>query len=136
MANGTLAAEYFNVQSDYVFEIGLTPNRADAASHVGVARDIKAAKNRSLKLPSVENFKVENTNLTIPVAVEEREMRPRFSGVTISNVQVKESPDWLKSRLKAIEYSINNVVDITNFVCHELGQPLHAYDVAEITGKK
>ena len=137
VANGTLATEYFNVQSDYVLEIGLTPNRADAASHVGVARDIKAAKKRDLKLPSVENFKVETTNLTIPVTVEEKEMCPRFSGVTISNVQVKESPDWLKSRLKSIGLTpINNVVDITNFVCHELGQPLHAYDVAEITGKK
>lgn len=137
VANGTLATEYFNVQSDYVLEIGLTPNRADAASHVGVVRDIKAAKKRDLKLPSVENFKVENTNLTIPVTVKEKEMCPRFSGVTISNVQVKESPDWLQSRLKSIGLTpINNVVDITNFVCHELGQPLHAYDVAEITGKK
>jgi phenylalanyl-tRNA synthetase beta chain len=137
VANGTLATEYFNVKSDYVLEIGLTPNRADAASHVGVARDIKAAKKRDLKLPSVENFRVENTNLTIPVTVEEKEMCPRFSGVTISNVQVKESPDWLQSRLKSIGLTpINNVVDITNFVCHELGQPLHAYDVAEITGKK
>jgi phenylalanyl-tRNA synthetase beta chain len=137
VANGTLATEYFNVKSDYVLEIGLTPNRADAASHVGVARDIKAAKKRDLKLPSVENFKVENTNLTIPVTVEEKEMCPRFSGVTISNVQVKESPDWLQSRLKSIGLTpINNVVEITNFVCHELGQPLHAYDVAEITGKK
>lgn len=137
VANGTLATEYFNIQSDYVLEIGLTPNRADAASHVGVARDIKAAKKRDLKLPSAENFKVENTNLTIPVMVEEKEMCPRFSGVTISNVQVKESPDWLKSRLKSVGLTpINNVVDITNFVCHELGQPLHAYDVAEITGRK
>jgi phenylalanyl-tRNA synthetase beta chain len=137
VANGTLASEFFNVKTDYVFEIGLTPNRADAASHVGVARDIKAAKLRELKLPSIENFKVENTSLTIPVTVEEKEMCPRFSGVSIANVTVKESPDWLKARLKAIGLTpINNIVDITNFICHELGQPLHAYDVAEIEGKK
>jgi phenylalanyl-tRNA synthetase beta chain len=137
VANGTAASEFFNVQSDFVLEIGLTPNRADAASHSGVARDIKAAKNRDLKLPLVENFKVENTSLTISVTVKEPEMCPRFSGVTISNVQVKESPEWLKSRLKSIGLTpINNIVDITNFICHELGQPLHAYDVAEIKGKK
>lgn len=135
--NGTPAAEFFKVESDYVFEIGLTPNRADAASHIGVARDIKASKKRSLKIPSVENFKVSNTKLTIPVTVENPEMCPRFSGVSIANVSVKESPDWLKNRLKAIGLEpINNIVDITNYVCHELGQPLHAYDVNEIAGKK
>ena len=136
-ANGTLAAEYFNIQSDHVFEIGLTPNRADAASHIGVARDLKAAKNREITWPSVANFKVENTKLAIPVAVEEVEMCPRFSGVSIGNVKVQESPEWLKNRLKSIGLTpINNVVDITNFVCHELGQPLHAYDIAQINGKK
>jgi phenylalanyl-tRNA synthetase beta chain len=135
--NGTPASEFFKVESDYVFEIGLTPNRADAASHIGVARDIKASKKRDLKIPSVENFKVANTKLTIPVEVENPEMCPRFSGVSISNVTVKESPDWLKSRLRAIGLEpINNIVDITNYVCHELGQPLHAYDVNEIAGKK
>jgi phenylalanyl-tRNA synthetase beta chain len=135
--NGTPASEFFKVESDYVFEIGLTPNRADAASHIGVARDIKASKKRELKFPSVQNFKVSNTKLTIPVAVESPEMCPRFSGVSIANVTVKESPDWLKNRLRAIGLEpINNIVDITNYVCHELGQPLHAYDVAEITGKK
>jgi phenylalanyl-tRNA synthetase beta chain len=137
VANGTLASDFFNVQSDYVLEIGLTPNRADAASHIGVARDIKAAKKRELKWPSVENFKVDNASLTIPVLVEETEMCPRFSGVSIANVKVQESPEWLKNRLKSIGLApINNVVDITNFVCHELGQPLHAYDIAEIDGKK
>jgi phenylalanyl-tRNA synthetase beta chain len=136
-ANGTLASEFFNVQSDYVLEIGLTPNRADAASHIGVARDIKAAKKRELKWPSVENFKVDNTSLNIPILVEETEMCPRFSGVSIANVKVQESPEWLKNRLKSIGLApINNVVDITNFVCHELGQPLHAYDIAEIDGRK
>lgn len=137
VANGTPAAEFFNVQSDYVFEIGLTPNRADAASHIGVSRDIKAAKNRELKWPSVDRFTVSNTKLTVPVSVEEPEMCPRFSGVTIANVKVKESPGWLKNRLMAVGLApINNVVDITNFICHELGQPLHAYDLAEIGGNK
>ncbi len=137
ITNGTLATEFFNVQSDYVLEIGLTPNRADAASHIGVARDIKAAKQRELKWPSIENFKVENTSLAIPVIVEESEMCPRFSGVSIANVKVQESPEWLKNRLKSIGLApINNVVDITNFICHELGQPLHAYDLDEINGKK
>jgi phenylalanyl-tRNA synthetase beta chain len=131
------ASDFFNVESDYVFEIGLTPNRADAASHIGVARDLKAVKNRNINLPSVENFKVSNTKLTIPVSVEEPEMCPRFSGVSIRSVKVKESPEWLKNRLKAIGLTpINNIVDITNFVCHEIGQPLHAYDINEIAGKK
>ncbi|MBI1769710.1 MAG: phenylalanine--tRNA ligase subunit beta [Bacteroidetes bacterium] len=137
VANGTPASEFFKVESDYVFEIGLTPNRADAASHIGVARDIKAAKKRDLKIPSVENFTVSNTKLTIPVEVESPEMCPRFSGVSIAKVIIKESPEWLKNRLKAIGLEpINNIVDITNYVCHELGQPLHAYDVSEIAGKK
>ena len=137
VANGTKAAEFYNIQSDYVFEIGLTPNRADAASHIGVARDIKAAKKRELKLPSIDNFKTDNTSLTIPVVVENMEACPRFSGVTISGVVIKESPDWLKNRLRSIGLSpINNIVDITNYVLHETGQPLHAYDADKIAGKK
>src|SRR5258708_216964 len=135
--NGTLASEFFKVESDFVFEIGLTPNRADAASHIGVARDIKAVKKRALKIPSIENFKVSNTKLTIPVKVESPEMCPRFSGVSIANVNVKESPEWLKNRLKAIGLEpINNIVDITNYVCHELGQPLHPHNVSEIAGSE
>lgn len=135
--NGTLAAEYFNVQTDFVIEIGLTPNRADAASHMGVARDIKAAKNRVLKVPAVDDFKIENKNLTIPVEVENIEACPRYSAVTISGVRVSESPEWLKYRLKSIGLTpINNIVDITNFVLHETGQPLHAFDADKITGKK
>ncbi len=137
IANGTLATEFFNVQSDYVFEIGLTPNRADAASHLGVARDIKAAKKRELKLPLVDHFEIDNTSLTIPVTVENSEACPRYSGVTISGLKVDESPDWLKNRLKSIGLTpINNVVDITNFVLHETGQPLHAFDADQIEGKK
>ncbi|MCE2893790.1 MAG: phenylalanine--tRNA ligase subunit beta [Flammeovirgaceae bacterium] len=137
IANGTLATEFFNVQSDYVFEIGLTPNRADAASHLGVARDIKAAKKRELKWPSVDHFEVDYRSLTIPVSVENSEACPRYSGVTISGIKVDESPDWLKNRLKSIGLTpINNVVDITNFVLHETGQPLHAFDADQIGGKK
>lgn len=135
--NGTPAAEYFNVQTDFVIEIGLTPNRADAASHMGVARDIKAAKKRALKVPAVDAFKIENKNLTIPVEVENTAACPRYSAVTISGVRVSESPEWLKNRLKSIGLTpINNIVDITNFVLHETGQPLHAFDADKITGKK
>jgi phenylalanyl-tRNA synthetase beta chain len=135
--NGTPAAEYFNVQTDFVIEIGLTPNRADAASHIGVARDIKAAKNRALNIPAVDGFKIENKNLTIPVEVENTAACPRYSAVTISGVRVSESPEWLKNRLKSIGLTpINNIVDITNFVLHETGQPLHAFDADKITGKK
>ena len=137
VANGTKAAEFYNIQSDFVLEIGLTPNRADAASHIGVARDIKAAKKRELKLPSVDNFKTDNTSLTIPVVVENTEACPRFSAITISGVVIKESPNWLKNRLRSIGLSpINNIVDITNYVLHETGQPLHAYDADQIGGKK
>ena len=134
---GTLVSDYFNVETDYVIEIGLTPNRGDAASHVGVARDIKAVKKRDLRLPVTDNFRVSSKALTIPVKVESPAMCPRFSGVSITNIKVKESPEWLKAKLKAIGLSpINNVVDITNYVCHELGQPLHAYDADKIAGHK
>jgi phenylalanyl-tRNA synthetase beta chain len=128
-ANGTPAAELYNIQSDAVIEIGLTPNRADATSHIGVARDIKASKNRLIRWPSVESFKVENKDLTIPVVVENKEACPRYSAVTVSGINVAESPSWLKNRLLAIGLTpINNIVDITNFVCYELGQPMHAFD--------
>jgi phenylalanyl-tRNA synthetase beta chain len=137
VANGTSAAEFFNVESDYVLEIGLTPNRADAASHIGVVRDIKASKNRAIRWPSVEAFKINNTSLTIPVVVENSQACPRYSAITISDVTVAESPQWLKDRLHAIGLTpINNIVDITNFICHELGQPLHAFDADKIAGGK
>jgi phenylalanyl-tRNA synthetase beta chain len=133
---GTPAAELYNIASDYVLEIGLTPNRADAASHLGVARDIRASKNRLIKWPSVEHFQIENKDLTIPVTIENPEACPRYSAVTISNVSVAESPDWLKNRLLSIGLTpINNIVDVTNFVLHELGQPLHAFDADQIKGK-
>jgi phenylalanyl-tRNA synthetase beta chain len=145
---GTPAAEYFKVENDFVFEIGLTPNRTDATSHIGVARDIKAVlenndliqKNqikRSLHIPSVENFRTENTALDIGVVVEDTIACPRYAGVTVSGIKVKESPEWLKSRLNAIGLRpINNIVDITNYILHETGQPLHAFDAAEIKGGK
>lgn len=134
---GMLASEYFKVESDYTIEIGLTPNRADAASHIGVARDIKAVLKREMRLPSIDKFKVDNRDLSIPVVVENREACPRYSALTITGVKVTESPAWLKNRLLAIGLNpINNIVDITNFICHELGQPLHAFDAEKIAGQK
>lgn len=134
---GMPASRYFNIQSDHVIEIGLTPNRADATSHIGVARDIKALKNRLIKWPVVDAFRTENTNLTIPVVIENTEACPRYSAVTISGVFVAPSPQWLQHRLRSIGLTpINNIVDITNFVCHEMGQPLHAFDADAIKGNK
>lgn len=135
--NGTSAAKFYNIQSDHVLEIGLTPNRADAMSHIGTARDIKGTKNRLIKWPAVDHFKVDNQNLSIPVALENEEACPRYSALTLSGVTVTESPAWIKNRLLAIGLTpINNIVDITNYVCHELGQPLHAFDADHITGGK
>lgn len=132
---GTPAAAFYAVQSDFILEIGLTPNRADAASHLGVVRDIRASQKRDIRWPSVDAFKVDNTNLTIPVEVENAEACPRYSGLTISGITVAESPLWLKNRLLSIGLTpINSVVDITNFICHELGQPMHAFDADRITG--
>ena len=134
---GTPASAYFDIQSDHVMEIGLTPNRADAASHIGVARDIRAIANRQLRWPAVDNFKVDNKDLDITVTVENREACPRYSALTISNVTVKESPAWLQHRLRSISLvPINNIVDITNFVCYEMGQPLHAFDADAVKGNK
>jgi phenylalanyl-tRNA synthetase beta chain len=137
LPNGTPAAQCFNVQSDYVLEIGLTPNRVDAASHIGVARDVKASKNRSIQWPSVDTFKVEDSTFKIEVSVENAAACPRYSGVTMTGITVKDSPDWLKNKLLAIGLTpINNIVDVTNFICHELGQPMHAFDADKIVGKK
>jgi phenylalanyl-tRNA synthetase beta chain len=135
--NGTPASTFYNIQSDYIIEIGLTPNRADAASHIGVARDIKASRNRLIRWPSVEHFKADNKSFPIAVEVENAEACPRYSALTISGVKIGESPDWLKNRLLSIGLTpINNVVDITNFICHELGQPLHAFDADAVSGGK
>ncbi|TAH21659.1 MAG: phenylalanine--tRNA ligase subunit beta [Cytophagales bacterium] len=137
LPNGTPAAKYFNLETDKVFSIGLTPNHADAASHYGVARDLKVLLNRDLCLPSLQDFGIDNTNSPIEVMVENTEACPRYSGVVISGIAVKESPNWLKNRLKSIGLSpINNVVDITNYILHELGQPLHAFDLAKIAKNK
>ncbi len=137
LPNGTPASEYYTVYTDYVFEIGLTPNRVDASSHLGVARDIKAALKREICWPAVDAFQVDNHSLPIDVVVENTKACPRYSGVTISGITVTESPGWLKARLQAIGLTpINNVVDITNFVLHETGQPLHAFDAAEISGNQ
>lgn len=138
---GTPAAEYFKLDDDYQLEIGLTPNRIDAASHFGVARDLAAYLNLSnytkANKPSVENFTVDNNSLQIPVEVKNTEACTRYSGLTICNVKVGSSPDWLQKRLRSIGQSpINNVVDVTNFILHEIGQPLHAFDADKIEGKK
>ena len=138
---GTPASEYFKIESDFVLEVDLTANRIDAASHIGVARDLAAYINQkhpiSYHRPSVEAFKVDNHSLPIPVEVLNPAACPRYSGVTVSNVTVKESPEWLKNNLKLIGLKpINNIVDVTNFVLFETGQPLHAFDAAEIKGGK
>lgn len=137
LPNGTPASKYFNIEKDKVFVIGLTPNRADAASHWGVARDLKVLLNRDICLPTAQNFKINHQNLTFEVLVENAEACPRYSALSIANVEVKESPEWLKNRLKSIGLTpINNIVDATNYVLHELGQPLHAFDADKIAGKK
>lgn len=137
LPNGTPASKLFALESDHILEIGLTPNRADAASHIGVARDIRAVTGKPLFWPAVDHFKVDNHSLSIPVEVENHTACPRYSGITITNITVGESPAWLKNRLLSIGLTpINNVVDITNFVCHESGQPLHAFDAEKIAGNK
>lgn len=140
---GTLAKNYFNIYTDTVFEIDLTPNRPDAISHYGVARDLYAylTLNRDLKLelklPDLSNFKIDNQNRQINVEVKNTEACPRYSGITVSNLGVKNSPEWMKNRLKAIGLNpINNIVDITNYVLHEIGHPIHAFDAEEIKGNK
>jgi len=138
---GTPAADYFRVETDFVFEIGLTPNRIDGASHLGVARDLAAFLKQSgpvtVKKPSVEAFQTDNNKLNIPVEIEEKAGCKRYSGVTLKGVSVKESPAWLQNRLRSVGLApINNVVDVTNFVLFETGQPLHAFDADQITGQK
>ncbi|MDR1162103.1 MAG: phenylalanine--tRNA ligase subunit beta [Tannerellaceae bacterium] len=139
---GTLAKEYYNVKSDYVLEVDITPNRVDATSHFGVARDLAAylkqnGKPARLNRPPVDDFKIDNPSPAITVSVENVEACPRYSGVTIKGVTIKESPEWLQQALKAIGLRpINNVVDITNYILHGMGQPLHAFDADKITGGK
>ena len=134
---GTLAKDYYNIKSDYVLEVDITPNRADACSHYGVARDLYAyliqnGKQATLQRPSVDTFKVENHDLDIEVTVENSEACPRYAGVT-----VKESPEWLQNKLRLIGVRpINNVVDITNYIVHAFGQPLHCFDAGKIKGNE
>ncbi len=140
---GKKASEHFEVEQDYIYEIGLTPNRSDATCHLGVARDLAAAlkinykENGTLNLPDLSGFKVDDTSKSIAIEVEDREACPRFSGVIVTGLKKMDSPDWLRNRLQSIGVkSINAVVDITNFVLHEYGQPLHAYDLEKIKGNK
>jgi len=139
---GTPAAEVFNIEKDEVFEIGLTPNRADGMSHYGVARDLRAGLIQNdvpleLISPSVSEYHVDDRTLKFDIEVEDAEKAPRYIGVTISDITVKDSPEWIQNRLKAIGLTpINNIVDITNYVLHELGQPLHAFDATKVKGNK
>ena len=130
---GQKASEYYNVSDDFTIEIGLTPNRADGASHVGVARDLKALYDSELILPDVSNFKSKSNSYKLNISVENFEACPRYSGLVIEGLKVQDSPDWIQTRLKSIGLNpTNNIVDITNFVLHELGQPLHAFDLKEV----
>ena len=139
---GTPAHKVFNIETDEVFEIGLTPNRADAMSHMGVARDLRAGLlqkeiNKELITPSVSSYHLDKRTLRIDVDVVNKTKAPRYCGVTLVDLKVEESPSWLQNRLKAIGLSpINNIVDVTNYVLHELGQPLHAFDANKISGNK
>jgi phenylalanyl-tRNA synthetase beta chain len=138
---GTPCAKVFNIENDEIFEIGLTPNRADAMSHYGVARDLRASllqKNSNIELitPSVSTFRIDKRTLKIDVDVKDSKLAPRYCGVTLSGITVKPSPAWLQNRLKAIGLTPkNNIVDVTNYILHDLGQPLHAFDAAKINGK-
>lgn len=142
VAAGTPAAEYFGLTSDYVLEVDLTPNRIDAASHFGVARDLAAWASQhagplALKRPSVDTFTVDREDGAVTVEVADAKACPRYSGITIRGIKVTESPDWLKNRLNAIGLRpINSVVDITNYILHSIGQPLHCFDLAKIDGEK
>ncbi len=142
-AVGTSMAELLQIASDQVFEIGLTPNRADAMSHLGVARDLRAGLiqqydiSSELITPSVSDFNVDERTLKFNIVVDDNKLVPRYAGITIGNLKVEESPKWLKDRLQAIgQKPINNVVDVTNYILHGLGQPLHAFDAKEVKGNK
>jgi len=140
---GIAAADYFQPYKDWIYEIGLTPNRMEAMSHWGVARDICAylsyhdKKDIKPQLPNSNAFKIDKNSLAIDVKIENIAACPRYSAISITNVTISSSPKWLQQKLKAIgQRPINNIVDITNFILHETGQPLHAFDADAITGKK
>ncbi|MCT1532202.1 phenylalanine--tRNA ligase subunit beta [Sphingobacterium daejeonense] len=133
---GSLVKSYFNMEDDYCYEIGLTPNRADAASHLGVARDLAAYFRTEIKPLNLSDFKA-STNKDTSVRVDSIEDAPRYSGINIKNIKVAESPEWLRNKLAAIGVrSINNIVDVTNYILHDLGQPLHAFDQDKISGNQ
>lgn len=139
---GTLAKDYYNIKSDYVFEVDITPNRADACSHYGVARDlyswlVQNGYQTSLHRPETSEFKVDNHDMDIDVVVENTEACPRYAGVAIKNVTVKESPEWLQNKLRLIGVRpVNNIVDITNYILHAYGQPMHCFNADKIKGGK
>lgn len=139
---GTLAKDYYNIKSEYVLEVDITPNRSDACSHYGVARDLYAwlvqnGYQATLKRPSVDAFVVDNQDLNIDVEVENAEACPRYAGVAIKGITVKESPEWLQNKLRLIGVRpVNNIVDITNYVLHAYGQPMHCFDADKIKGGK
>ncbi|WP_392347194.1 phenylalanine--tRNA ligase subunit beta [uncultured Polaribacter sp.] len=139
---GASAAEVFDIEIDEIFEIGLTPNRSDAMSHFGVARDLRAGLmqqdiNLELISPSVSDFHVDERTLRFDVEVDDKDQAPRYCGISITDVTVRDSPEWIQNRLKAIGLTPkNNIVDITNYVLHELGQPLHAFDAQKVKGNK
>ena len=139
--SGQSASEYFNIESDIVFEIGLTPNRSDAMSHIGVARDLAAVLHHNnidckLEFPDISSFK-EGSEKGFSIEVKDYKACPRYAGLNLENITVSSSPDWLKKKLTSIGLTpINNVVDITNFVLHETGQPLHAFDASKIKNQK
>ena len=133
---GSLVKDYYQIQDDYRYEIGLTPNRADAASHLGVARDLAAYFRKAHVLKELDGF-AEGAEAGVAVDVQAVAAAPRYAGLTLTDVQVGESPDWLKEKLNVIGIRpINNIVDITNYILHDLGQPLHAFDAAKIAGNK
>ncbi|KAA6324324.1 Phenylalanine--tRNA ligase beta subunit [termite gut metagenome] len=137
---GTLAKDYYHIQHEYVLEVDITPNRVDACSHYGVARDLYAylvqnGHKAELKRPSVDTFATENHDLNMNVTVESPEACPHYAGVTLKGVTVRESPAWLQAKLRLIGIRpINNVVDVTNYIVHAFGQPLHCFDASEIEG--
>ena len=137
---GEAGTSIFNIEEDVIFDIGLTPNRADAMSHMGVARDLRAACilndiPNEWNLPEISSFHVDNTQSTISIKVEDEHLCPQYHGITITNVKINPSPQWIQNRLKAIGITPkNNVVDVTNYLLHEIGQPLHAFDADKING--
>jgi len=139
---GMLAKDYYNVKGDYVIEVDITPNRADACSHYGVARDLYAylvqhGRSAQLHKPSVDAFSVDNHDLDIDVVVENTEACPRYAGVSMMGVTVKESPEWLQDYLRTIGLRpINNIVDVTNYICHAFGHPMHCFDADKVKGGK